>query len=176
MHIRAATKRDQGEIREIHLCAFPTSEGQLVSELAVSLLSEKTTPPTISLVAEADSTLIGHVAFSPVTADGNDELKGYILAPLGVKPDYQKRGIGSHLIETGLQQLTDMDVDVLLVYGDPQYYSRFGFNPDIAERYIPPYSLQYPFGWQGITLNERTTPTSPVRINCVPSLRDPQQW
>ena len=176
MHIRAATNDDRDGIREIHRRAFPDTEGQLVSNLAVSLLSEETTPRTISLVAEADDALIGHVAFSPVTSDGNDELQGFILAPLGVKRNYQKRGVASRLIKTGLQQLTDMHVDLLLVYGDPQYYSRFGFSPDIAERYIPPYSLQYPFGWQGLNLNERTTPTSPVRINCVPSLRNPQLW
>ena len=176
MHIRIATILDRDDIRSVHLSAFAEDEREHVAKLAVDLLSEETTPHTISLVAETNGAVVGHVAFSPVTTVNNDNFQGYILAPLGVKPDYQKRGIGSKLIESGMQRLTRMGVDILFVYGDPEYYSRFGFSADAAEQYIPPYSLQYPFGWQGIALSEFSTERSPVRIDCVTALCDPELW
>ena len=176
MHIRIATSLDRDDIRDVHLAAFAEGEREIVSKLAVNLLSEETTPQTISLVAETEGAVVGHAAFSPVTIGAKENCHGYILAPLGVKPDYQKRRIGSKLIECGMQQLSRMGVDILFVYGDPGYYSRFGFSADSAVRYTPPYRLQYPFGWQGIALKGRSTERSPIKITCVTSLCDPELW
>ncbi len=176
MHIRIATSLDLDDVRGVHLCAFPDGEREIVSKLAINLLSEETTPQTISLVAETDGTVVGHVAFSPMKIDTNENLQGYILAPLGVKPEYQKRRIGSKLIESGMQRLLEMEVNMLFVYGDPKYYSRFGFNADASARYIPPYKLQYPFGWQAVTLNECNIAKSPVKLTCVTSLCDSELW
>jgi len=176
MHIRTATKLDRDDIQSVHWSAFAEGERAIISELAAKLLSEETTPQTISLVAETEGVVVGHVAFSPVTIDDNENFQGYILAPLGVKPTYQKHRIGSKLIESGMQRLSGMGVDIIFVYGDPDYYSKFGFSVDAAERYIPPYKLQYPFGWQGIALNEDSTGKSSVKIACVTSLSDPALW
>ncbi len=176
MHIRLATNSDRDDVRGVHLYAFPEGEREIVSKLAANLLLENTTPQTISLVAETEGAVVGHVAFSPVTIDSNENLQGYILAPLGVTPGYQKGRIGSKLIESGMQQLSNMGVDILFVYGDPKYYSRFGFSADAAARYTPPYRLQYPFGWQAIALNRCSIEESPIRIACVTSLCDPELW
>lgn len=174
--IRIATSLDRDDVREIHLCAFPEGEKQIVSTLAVNLLSEETNTKTVSLVAEADGAVVGHIAFSPVTVNNNKRWKGYILAPLGVKPEYQKRQIGSKLIEIGMARLSKMGVNILFVYGDPNYYSKFGFNADAASGYLPPYELQYPFGWQAIILNEGVFTKSSVKISCVDPLNDPELW
>lgn len=174
--IRQATPRDLEAVRELHLRAFPEGEGRMVADLAVNLLGEKTTPATISLVAEVDGVLVGHVAFSPVTVEDREDWTGYILAPLGVVPECQKRGIGSTLIEAGMARLTEMGVHVLFVYGDPEYYGRFGFETDLASGYTPPYELQYAFGWQAVLLNEGSPVRTPARISCVASLCDPQLW
>ena len=176
MHIRLATSLDRCDIHNVHWFSFAEGEREIVSKLAVNLLSEETIPQTISLVAESEDTVIGHVCFSPVTIDNSENFQGYILAPLGVKPDYQNRCIGSKLIERGMQQLSEMGVNILFVYGDPKYYSKFGFSVSAAERYIPPYNLQYPFGWQGIVLNETSTGKSSIKIACVTSLCDPALW
>lgn len=127
-------------------------------------------------MAETEGAVVGHVAFSPVIVDSSEDTQGYILAPLGVKPDYQKRRIGSTLIESGKQRLSAMGVDILFVYGDPEYYSRFGFSVDAAECYIPPYRLEYPFGWQAMVLGERDWRISSAKIACVGSLCDPRLW
>jgi putative acetyltransferase len=176
MHIRIATSLDQNNIRSVHWSAFAEGEREIISNIAVNLLTEETTSPTISLVAESKGAVVGHVAFSPVTIGSNENFQGYILAPLGVIPDYQKRGIGSKLIESGMRQLTRIGVDILFVYGDPEYYSRFGFSVDAAECYIPPYRLEYPFGWQGIALSECGIRKSSIKITCVTSLCDPALW
>lgn len=176
MHIRIATSLDRDDVREVHLCAFPKAEREIVSKLAINLLFEETTPQTISLVAETGGAVVGHVAFSPVAIDNNENLQGYILAPLGVKPDYQNRRIGSKLINSGIQQLLKMGVDILFVYGDPKYYSRFGFSADTADLYTPPYKLQYAYGWQAIILDECKNVKSSVKIACVTSLCDSELW
>jgi putative acetyltransferase len=107
---------------------------------------------------------------SPKTADG------YILAPLAVSPGHQKRGIASQLIENGIERLSELGSGVILVYGDPEFYSRFGFFPDHAGRFTAPYHLQYPFGWQGLALGDSDAPSSSLAISCVASLANPALW
>lgn len=176
MDIRIATGNDQDDIHNIYYSAFAHDEREMVSKLAVDLLSEETTPQTISLVAEIEGSIVGHVAFSPVEICNSDYLQGYILAPLGVKPDYQKQRIGSKLIQKGIQKLSHTGVNILFVYGDPDYYSRFGFSVETAVRYSPPYRLEFPFGWQGIVLNEYKIEQPANKITCVTSLSDPALW
>ena len=176
MQVRTATHLDSDVIRRIHLVAFGKEERQIVSELAVNLLHEQTIPPTISLVAEIAGKIIGHIAFSPVSIGGDDTRQGYILAPLAVEPEFQHQGVGSKLIENGKQRLRGQGAQLLFVYGDPEYYARFGFSTEEAALYTPPHTLQYPFGWQALTLNGAHSPESPQTISCVASLSDPKLW
>lgn len=176
MNIRTATSLDRDHIHSVHWAAFPEAEREPVSKLAVDLLLEETDPPILSLIAETEGLVVGHGAFSPVFIDSHPKLQGYILAPLAVKPDCQKSGIGSQLVKRGLQQLSTMGVDILLVYGDPNYYGRFGFSADLGAGYIPPYELEYPFGWQGLALKDSGVQPSPSPIACVNSLSDPSLW
>ena len=176
MHIRLATSLDRENIRKLHLRAFSDDEKDIVSILAVNLLSEETSPETISLVAEIKGVLVGHIAFSPVTIQDGKNWQGYILAPLGVLPEFQGRRIGLKLIESGKDRLSEMGVNILFVYGDPKYYRKFGFKADLASKYSPSFKLQYPFGWQAVELNEGGLDKPVVEISCVASLRDPQLW
>jgi len=174
--IRNANKTEVEAIRGIHLSAFPDAERERIAKLAVDLLLEDTTPPVLSLVAEADLRIVGHVAFSPVAIDGNEDFHGYILAPLAVRSDHQKQGLGSQLVEEGMRRLSETNASFLLVYGDPEYYGRFGFRTDVAEPFLPPFELEHPFGWQGLMLRERGSEIHPARIHCVSSLSDPALW
>ena len=176
MIIRQARKANTEEVRDIHLRAFSDDEKQMVSNLAVNLLSEQTSPPIISLVAEIGGVLTGHIAFSPVSILQENRWQGYILAPLGVLPEYQTRGVGKSLINHGIQQVSEMGVNTLFVYGDPKYYGRFGFKADIASKFVPPYELQYPFGWLAVELHESNLEKVSMNISCVASLRDPLLW
>lgn len=82
---------------------------------------------TISLVAEIDGRVVGHIAFSPITiSDGSTDWYG--LGPVSVLPEVQKQGIGKSLIKKGLSMLKEMGAEGCALVGDPEYYQRFGFR------------------------------------------------
>lgn len=83
---------------------------------------------------------------------------------------YQKQCVGSYLIKSGIAMLLQDGADVLLVKDDPDYYGRFGFQLETAGLFLPPYPLQYPFGWMGLMLNETAGPDVPIKFNCVGAL------
>jgi putative acetyltransferase len=176
MNIRIATTQDQDDIRRLYLSAFPKAENEMVATLAVELLAEKSALPILSLVAEMDDAVVGHVAFSPVEIDNQANIRAYILAPLAVRPDCQKQRIGSALVEYGMQQLSALGVDIIFVYGDPKYYGQFGFSADTAQGYNAPYPLQYPFGWQAIAIRDCVIENGPHAMQCVKALRKPLLW
>jgi len=82
---------------------------------------------TISLVAEVDGHIIGHIAFSPVTiSDGTRDWYG--LGPVSVLPDYQRQGVGKALVQEGLTRLGDINAKGCCLVGHPHYYRKFGFK------------------------------------------------
>ena len=176
MKIRKATQNDVDVIRGVYLAAFPEGERDLISDVAVKMLFEEVSPPVLSLVAEVDDIIIGHVAFSPVTSQDTKECRGYILAPLAVSPSHQKRGIASQLIKNGVGRISELGSGILFVYGDPGFYSRFGFGADHAEYYTPPYQLEYALGWQAMAMGDFDIPSSAISISCVPSLCNAALW
>ncbi|MCI0454304.1 MAG: N-acetyltransferase [Candidatus Dadabacteria bacterium] len=100
------------------------SEGDLVDKL------RRRGKITLSLVAVEDDRIIGHILFSPVTIQAEKSLfYGLALAPIAVLPEFQKRGIGSLLVKTGLEKCREAGYDWVVVLGDPGYYHRFGFVP-----------------------------------------------
>jgi putative acetyltransferase len=82
---------------------------------------------TVSLVAEQDQVIVGHVAYSPVTI-GNGAHDWYGLGPLAVDPALQSRGIGSALVRAGMARLRAVSAAGCVVLGAPAYYGRFGFK------------------------------------------------
>ena len=81
-----------------------------------------------------------------------------------------------NLINAGIDMLTRDGVGFLLVYGDPAYYGRFGFKEEIGYSFLPPYTLQYPFGWTGMMLNDTHVPEKPIQFECVSALSKPELW
>jgi putative acetyltransferase len=87
-------------------------------------------PDRLSLVAERDGGIVGHILFTPVEIDAAaGVLRGYGLAPVAVRTAWQRRGIGSALVAEGVRRLRDAGVPYLIVLGHPEYYPRFGFEP-----------------------------------------------
>lgn len=176
MNIRIATAQDGDAIKQIYLSAFTEEENEIVATLAVELLAENSVLPILSLVAEMEGAVVGHVAFSPVEIDNQAAIQAYILAPLAVRPDCQKQRIGSALVEYGMQRLSALGVDIIFVYGAPEYYGRFGFNADTAQGYSAPYPLQYPFGWQAVAIRDCVIENGPHATQCVQALCKPSLW
>jgi putative acetyltransferase len=97
---------------------------------------------TVSLVAEEQGQLVGHIAFSPITfTDGSQQWVG--LGPVSVRPDRQKQGIGSKLVNEGLRMVKEMGAKGCVLVGDPDYYQRFGFKSpqDLKHEGVPPENL-----------------------------------
>ena len=176
MDIRPARQNDTPALQNLYDEAIPDNEGGMVGRLAVSLLSEKTNPTTESLVMDDAGVVKGHIAFSPVSITGHEDVRAYILSPLAVRIDCQGQGIGSALIDYGKRLLSKDGAHIILVYGDPAYYGRFGFDAEAASRFIPPYPLGYPFGWQTLELNRCEIRGDTVEIECVASLNNAAYW
>lgn len=103
---------------------------------------------TISLVAESDGRVVGHIAFSPVTiSDGSPDW--YALGPVSVRPAFQRQGFGRALIENGLAQLKSLGARGCVLVGEPAFYERFEFSgaPQLTMPGIPQeYILSLPLG------------------------------
>ena len=124
MRIRDEQEQDRSAVREIVSAEFDTGgEAELVDALRAEA------NPRVSLVAEEDGVIIGHVMFSPVTVEEHPEEKMMGLAPLAVLYDYQGRGVGSALVRAGLAQCRALGAHGIVVVGQPDYYPRFGFGP-----------------------------------------------
>ena len=176
MNIRIATTHDGDAIRQLYWSAFTEEENESVATLAVELLDENSALPIIALVAEMEGAVVGHVAFTPLKIDNQTAIQAYILAPLAVRPDCQKQRIGSALVEYGMQRLSALGVDLIFVYGAPEYYGRFGFSAEAAQGYNAPYPLQYPFGWQAIAIRDCVIENGPQATQCVQALCKPSLW
>ena len=124
MRIRHERADDIPRIRAVNLAAFGAgTEADLVEALRGQA------SPFISLVAEEDAEIVGHILFTPVTLDGHPDLRMLGLAPMAVMPGRQRHGIGSALVREGLAQCHRAGVQAIVVLGHPEYYPRFGFTP-----------------------------------------------
>ena len=125
--IRSETDADVSAITEVTVAAFKTLEVSNQTEHFIIEALRAAKALTLSLVAEVDGRVVGHIAFSPVTiSDGT--MHWYGLGPVSVVPEYQRKGIGKALIEEGLSRLKDLGAKGCCLVGHPQYYIKFGFE------------------------------------------------
>ena len=122
--IRQEQTKDIPMIYQVNSLAF---ESQVEAEIVNKLRSRGNV--TLSLVAELEGAVVGHILFTPVrivTPGGESSAVG--LGPMAVLPAYQGQGIGSRLVEQGLSECKKLDQQLVIVLGHPQYYPRFGFQ------------------------------------------------
>lgn len=120
--IRPEQGSDYDAVFRVHAASFPTdAEARLVVAL------RQNAHLVVSLVAEVDGAVVGHVAFSPVTTRRGD--LGMGLAPVAVLPAHRRAGIAARLIRQGLERCGQEGYAWVVVLGDPAYYRRFGFIP-----------------------------------------------
>jgi putative acetyltransferase len=136
--IRSETDADVSAITAVTLAAFKTLEISNHTEQSIIAALRAAKALTVSLVAEADGRVVGHIAFSPV-AISDDTQNWYGLGPVSVLPEYQRRGIGKALIQEGLSRLKDMNAQGCCLVGHPDYYRKFGFRniPELVLEGVP---------------------------------------
>ncbi|MEV0567515.1 N-acetyltransferase [Dactylosporangium sp. NPDC050588] len=152
MPIRTEQPSDHAAVGALHRAAFGGEHGGAVADLVDALRLDD--PAALSLVAEEDAEIAGHVMFSRCLLDAPRRLVPVqSLSPLGVAPHRQRRGIGSALIQAGLRQLDERGAPLVFLEGDPAYYSRAGFTPAGDHGFRKP-SLRIPDqGFQVIRLS-----------------------
>ena len=127
MIIRKETQADIEVITEITKLAFENHPYSRNTEQFIINALRAANALTISLVGEIDGKLVGHIAFSPVTfSDGSKNWYG--VGPISIRPACQKQGIGTKLVNEGLNLLKDLGAEGCVLVGDPKYYIRFGFK------------------------------------------------
>jgi len=138
IEIRSETDADVSATTEVTVAAFKTLEISNHTEQFIIAALRVAKALTISLVAEMDGRVIGHIAFSPLTiSDGTRNWYG--LGPVSVLPEYQRQGIGKALIQEGLSRLKDMNARGCCLVGHPDYYRKFGFKnmPGLVYEGVP---------------------------------------
>jgi putative acetyltransferase len=136
--IRSESDTDVRAITEVTVAAFRTLEISNHTEQFIIEALRAAKALTVSLVAEVDGRVIGHIAFSPVTiSDGTQNWYG--LGPVSVLPAYQRHCIGKALIREGLSRLKDMNAQGCCLVGHPDYYRKFGFTniPGLVHEGVP---------------------------------------
>ena len=125
--IRDEAGNDAKVIAEVTVAAFDSLEISNHTEQFIVEALRSAGALTVSLVAEVDGHVVGHIAFSPVTiSDGSNNWYG--LGPVSVLPLYQRMGIGKALIREGLSRLKELGAKGCCLVGHPQYYRKFGFE------------------------------------------------
>jgi putative acetyltransferase len=136
--VRPETDRDVDGIREVNIVAF---QGHPYSQQTEHLIVEALRAADaleLSLVAESNGEVVGHIAFSAAAVGGSS--KGwFLLGPVAVQPARQRKGIGRALVETGLDTLRSRGACGCVLVGDPAFYGRFGFRqyPGVAWHGVP---------------------------------------
>ena len=127
VRIRSELPADAPQIEALTAAAFLNAPHRTHTEHYIVNALRKAGQLSVSLVAEADGALIGHIAISPV-AISSGETGWFGLAPLAVLPQHQLQGIGSQLVREALRVLRERGASGCVVLGEPRYYGRFGFS------------------------------------------------
>jgi putative acetyltransferase len=142
--IRPASRDDFGLFDTIHRAAFTKCEFGYNDEALLARLLTEEGDALVSLIAEVDNEPVGHVMFSrmKVEADGKPVIAAG-LAPIGIVPEFQFKGVGSKLIKAGLAALKPQGVQLGFVIGHPTYYPKFGYSLDLAKPFASPFAGGY---------------------------------
>lgn len=175
--IREANESDLHDVMQVETEAFGyEKEAILVSQL----LEDESAEPTLSLLALKEDEAVGHILFTKATIDGKDPSPLiYLLAPLAIKPEHQKEGIGGMLINEGLKKLKDMGVEMVFVLGHMDYYPKFGFKPDAGSKgFAAPYPIpeEYADAWMVHFMGSKEAELVTGRVVCADALNKPEHW
>ncbi|WP_406657305.1 N-acetyltransferase [Methanolobus sp. ZRKC2] len=177
IQIREANESDLGDVLEVEKEAFGSEKE---AELVNQLLEDESAEPVISLLAFKENEAIGHILFTKATVDSNEVSPSiYILAPLAIKPGYQRQGIGGMLINEGIEKLKDIGVEMVFVLGHEDYYPRHGFKQDAGSLgFAAPYTIpdEHAGAWMVQALTSGGLSEVRGKVRCADALNRPEHW
>ena len=164
VQVRRATSDDFNDVMNVERLAFGEDDEAVLVE---DLLADQTAEPYVSLLACYQGEA------------SNPSPSVYILAPLAVKPEYQKQGLGGLLIREGHRILKEMGVEMVFVLGHKEYYPRHGFKGNAeAAGYPPPYPIEaiYADCWMYQFLSSGTENLPEGKVKCADAMDKPEYW
>ncbi len=178
MELTKFKPKNKSEIEQLFIKTFSDSEGQsegnLIGCLVLDFIDNTDPKDLYCFVAIEDNQIIGSIFFSRMTFEEN--ISAFILAPVAIHTDHQKKGIGQKLINFGLNNLKADGVKLVLTYGDPNFYSKVGFHV-VTEELVPaPLTLKYPEGWLAQSLTGKEIKPIAGKSHCVEAINKPEYW
>jgi len=150
------------------------SEGQVIGNLVSNLITTTSPEDLIGFVAMPNGRIVGCIFFSRLVVLSDD--LAFILSPVAIATSEQGTGIGQQLIKYGLEHLKSLNVNLAFTYGDPNYYSKTGFN-HISESIVKaPFELSQPEGWLAQSLDGKPIKAMQSSSKCVEALSDQKYW
>lgn len=150
------------------------SEGRVIGNLVVHLMKEVGAGDLYGYVATEEDRIIAAIFFSRLRFE--TPMEAFLLSPLAVDTQQQRKGVGQQLILFGLEALRAQGVQLVCTYGDPRFYSKVGFDPVHPETIKPPFPLTQPEGWLSQTLNGESLAPIPGECRCVEPFNNPDYW
>jgi len=178
MNLRHYTPTESHAIEALFFSVFSQSEGEaegrLIGDLAKDLLESTASKDIFAFVAVEGDAIIGAIFATRMPTEKEADL--FVLAPVAVDTANQGKGVGKKLIEYGIKELKEKGIKVLVTYGDPEFYSKTGFQ-QITEAIIqPPFKLTQPEGWLAQSLDGNPLQEVEGKCSCVSALNDPRYW
>ena len=169
---------EQIALAELFTSVFTASEGRMEGErignLSSALAASIDNEERICFGAYDSDLLVGSIFFTRLRFD--DPAQVYMLAPVAVATEHQRKGVGKALIGYGLNELKERSVRVAVTYGDPSFYSKVGFQALSEDVLAAPLELSMPFGWLGRSVTTEPIPSFKGRPSCVEEFNDPTFW
>jgi predicted N-acetyltransferase YhbS len=168
--IRQATPADTDGLLDAERLAFGEPEE---AELVEALCAGDSFVPELSLVAEHEGLIVGHILFTHARVGDVDAA---LLAPLAVVPEHQRKGVGTALGHAGLRIARELGFGAALVLGHPEYYPRFGFEPAIPLGVVPPYPVDPAEAWMALELIPGALARARGAVSVAPEIDHPEMW
>lgn len=166
------------EIVNLYTDTFTDSEGEaegkVIGDLVAELLATADSQQLYCLIAKDNDKIVGAIIFSKLIV--KHAISAYILSPVAVSTNVQKKGIGQQLINYGIDMLKSNGVELLFTYGDPNYYHKVGFKQITEQQIKAPQPLSFPHGWLCQSLTSDTIPTISGTSYCTKALNKPEYW
>lgn len=166
------------EIKQLFTKVFSDSEGQseglLIGNLVYDLVTGTDAQDLYGFVAIENEKIIGSIFFSRMTFES--EANAFILSPVAIHTNYQRKGVGQKLINFGIKHLKEKGVGLVFTYGDPKFYSKVGFSLITEKLVKAPLTLTYPEGWLAQSLVGDEIEPITGDSYCVEALNKPEYW